>query len=139
MKLMTQKEIGSVAREIAGDISKNKYLKIGFIGPLGAGKTTLIKEILFALSVEGDTSSPTFTLLKEYKSKRVSICHIDLYRVDQNDRETIDMLVDAIDANNIALVEWVDKSDKISAMMDVIYSIGHSDKKDTRLIERLSV
>lgn len=137
MKLMTRKEIESVAGGIACDLQSNKYSKIGFIGPLGAGKTTLIKEILSSLGVKDATASPTFTLLREYESARGSICHIDLYRIDSRDNETIDMIIGAINSNRFSLVEWVDKSDKISVMMDVVYTLEYSNKEDVRSVKRL--
>src|ERR1700719_951889 len=53
-------------------------------GQLGAGKTTLVKGIAaaFEAAAEEDVTSPTFTLVHEYRGPRVVVYHIDLYRVD---------------------------------------------------------
>ncbi len=53
-------------------------------GDLGAGKTTLVKGIAagFEAAEEEDVTSPTFTLVHEYRGPRANLYHIDLYRVD---------------------------------------------------------
>jgi len=53
-------------------------------GDLGAGKTTLVKGIAaaFEAAAEEDVTSPTFTLVHEYRGRSANLYHIDLYRVD---------------------------------------------------------
>src|SRR5713226_2293496 len=53
-------------------------------GDLGAGKTTLVKGIAaaFEAAQEEDVTSPTFTLIHEYRGPRVNVYHVDLYRID---------------------------------------------------------
>jgi tRNA threonylcarbamoyl adenosine modification protein YjeE len=61
-------------------------------GDLGAGKTTLVKGIAagFEAAAEEDVTSPTFTLIHEYRGKRANLYHVDLYRVDTSrERETL--------------------------------------------------
>jgi tRNA threonylcarbamoyladenosine biosynthesis protein TsaE len=61
-------------------------------GDLGAGKTTLVKGIAaaFEAAEEEDVTSPTFTLIHEYRGPRANLFHIDLYRVDtQRELETL--------------------------------------------------
>lgn len=50
-------------------------------GPLGAGKTTLVKFIAEALGFKGEVTSPTYTLIHEYPTPRGPIVHIDAYRL----------------------------------------------------------
>jgi tRNA threonylcarbamoyladenosine biosynthesis protein TsaE len=80
-------------------------------GELGAGKTTLVKgiaEAFHAASAE-DVTSPTFTLVHEYRGPEVNVFHIDLYRVDTpRELETLG-LDDLITDNSILLVEWGEK------------------------------
>src|SRR5438445_11363472 len=64
-------------------------------GELGSGKTTLVKGIAeaFHAASEEDVTSPTFTLVHEYRSPRVNVYHIDLYRVDnQSEMETLGLV-----------------------------------------------
>ena len=80
-------------------------------GDLGAGKTTLVKGIAegFEAARAEDVTSPTFTLVHEYRGPRVTLYHIDLYRIDtQRDLETLG-LDDLLAPNCILLIEWGEK------------------------------
>ncbi len=80
-------------------------------GDLGAGKTTLVKGIAegFAAASAEDVTSPTFTLIHEYRGPRATLYHIDLYRVDtERELETLG-LDDLIAPNGILLIEWGEK------------------------------
>lgn len=78
-------------------------------GPLGAGKTTLVKGIAEALRIVETITSPTFTIVSEYRGT-MTLYHIDLYRVGS--REEIDLLglEELIYGDGIAVVEWSDKA-----------------------------
>src|ERR1044071_543316 len=80
-------------------------------GDLGAGKTTLVKGIAeaFDAASEDDVTSPTFTLIHEYRGPRATLYHIDLYRVDtQRELDTLG-IDDLVGENNILLIEWGEK------------------------------
>ena len=80
-------------------------------GDLGAGKTTLVKGIAaaFEAAAEEDVTSPTFTLVHEYRGPRANLFHIDLYRIDtQRELETL-ALDDLRDEKSILLIEWGEK------------------------------
>jgi tRNA threonylcarbamoyladenosine biosynthesis protein TsaE len=80
-------------------------------GDLGAGKTTLVKGIAegFGAASQHDVTSPTFTLIHEYRAPQVMLYHIDLYRVDtQRELETL-ALDDLVAENSILLIEWGEK------------------------------
>src|SRR5208282_5750388 len=80
-------------------------------GDLGAGKTTLVKGIAegFEAARAEDVTSPTFTLVHEYRGPRTTLYHIDLYRIDtQRDLDTLG-LDDLLAPNCILLIEWGDK------------------------------
>jgi len=80
-------------------------------GNLGAGKTTLVKGIAagFEAAEEEDVTSPTFTLVHEYRGPRANLYHIDLYRVDTpREFETLG-LDDLRSDNSILLIEWGEK------------------------------
>ncbi|MGO9086234.1 MAG: tRNA (adenosine(37)-N6)-threonylcarbamoyltransferase complex ATPase subunit type 1 TsaE [Candidatus Sulfotelmatobacter sp.] len=80
-------------------------------GDLGAGKTTLVKGIAaaFEAAAEEDVTSPTFTLVHEYRGPRAKLYHIDLYRVDTpRELETL-ALDDLRSDDSILLIEWGEK------------------------------
>ena len=80
-------------------------------GDLGAGKTTLVKGIAaaFEAAAEEDVTSPTFTLIHEYRGPRASLFHIDLYRID-TPRELDTLALDDLRSeNSILLIEWGEK------------------------------
>src|ERR1700731_4124298 len=80
-------------------------------GDLGAGKTTLVKGIAaaFEAAAEEDVTSPTFTLVHEYRGPRANVYHIDLYRIDtRRELETLG-LDDLRSESSILLIEWGEK------------------------------
>src|SRR5438270_11680770 len=90
-------------------------------GELGAGKTTLVKGIAegFQSACEEDVTSPTFTLIHEYRGPRANLYHIDLYRVDtQRELETLG-LDDLVAENSVLLVEWGEKFARFEREWDV--------------------
>jgi tRNA threonylcarbamoyladenosine biosynthesis protein TsaE len=78
-----------------------------FFGEMGAGKTTLIKEICSQLDVDDKVSSPTFSLVNEYMTKEgESVYHFDFYRI-QDEEEAMDIgFEEYIDSDKWCLIEW---------------------------------
>jgi tRNA threonylcarbamoyladenosine biosynthesis protein TsaE len=94
-------------------------------GDLGAGKTTLVKGIAagFGAASEDDVTSPTFTLVHEYRGAGANLYHIDLYRVDtQRQLETLG-LDDLISENSVLLIEWGEKFPSLRRERDVEISL----------------
>ncbi len=85
-----------------------------FYGEMGAGKTTLIKELCKSLNVLDEVSSPSFGLVNEYRvSEKESIFHFDFYRI-KNIEEVYDIgYEDYFDSGNICLIEWPEKIETI--------------------------
>src|SRR5271168_394949 len=102
-------------------------------GDLGAGKTTLVKGIAaaFEAAEEEDVTSPTFTLIHEYRGSRANLYHIDLYRIDtQRELDTL-ALDDLRSDNSILLIEWGEKFPRLMRERDVEISlerIGESER-----------
>lgn len=90
-------------------------------GDLGAGKTTLVKGIASAVraAAEEDVTSPTFTLVHEYRGPKTNLYHIDLYRIDTlRELETLG-LDDLRSDNSVLLIEWGEKFHRLVAERDV--------------------
>ena len=78
-------------------------------GPLGAGKTTLVRGLLRALGYEGPVPSPTFTLVETYEFTQLRVVHFDLFRVESYEElETIG-LRDYFADDNLCVFEWPDR------------------------------
>ena len=100
----TLEDIHLAVREI---LDNAKYKTLLFYGEMGAGKTTLIKEIARSLGVEGATSSPTFSLVNEYHiAPHEKLYHFDMYRL-KNEAEAYDMGMDEyLYSGNWCFIEW---------------------------------
>jgi tRNA threonylcarbamoyladenosine biosynthesis protein TsaE len=104
-------------------------------GELGAGKTTLVKGIAdaFQAAAEDDVTSPTFTLVHEYRGPRVILYHIDLYRVDTpRQLETLG-IDDLISDNSVLLIEWGDKFLRFQEERDMEIVLERVAENDRRI------
>ncbi len=78
-------------------------------GPLGAGKTTLARGVIRALTTASEeVPSPTFTLVQTYESARLTVAHFDLYRLERAEEAEEIGLWEALD-EGAALVEWPER------------------------------
>jgi tRNA threonylcarbamoyladenosine biosynthesis protein TsaE len=106
-------------------------------GDLGAGKTTLVKGIAegFEAALQEEVTSPTFTLVHEYRGPRVTLFHLDFYRIDTS-RELMTLGIDDLRAEpaSIVLAEWGEKFESIMKQSDgeiAIDRLGDTDRKIT--------
>lgn len=102
-------ETVALGRSLAAGLVPPKLVVLR--GELGAGKTTLVKGIAEAFQAASaeDVTSPTFTLVHEYRGPAVNLYHIDLYRIDTpRQLETLG-LDDLMADNSILLIEWGEK------------------------------
>jgi tRNA threonylcarbamoyladenosine biosynthesis protein TsaE len=100
-------KIGIAAAEV---LAQNPHRVILFNGEMGAGKTTLIKEICHALGVHNATSSPTFSLVNEYVSDSgENVYHFDMYRI-KKETEALDMGIEEyLYSGSWCFIEWSEK------------------------------
>jgi len=105
-------------------------------GDLGAGKTTLVKGIAegFHAATQEDVTSPTFTLVHEYRGPWETLYHIDLYRVDtERELETLG-LDDLVGDKNILLIEWGDKFARFRRDSDIEILLERVDERSRRIV-----
>jgi len=104
-------------------------------GDLGAGKTTLVKGIAaaFDAAAEEDVTSPTFTLIHEYRGPHANLYHIDLYRID-TPRELDTLALDDLRSeNSILLIEWGEKFPRFVRERDVEISLEREGENGRRI------
>lgn len=108
------------------------------LGDLGAGKTTLVKGIAegFGAARAEDVTSPTFTLIHEYRGPDITLYHIDLYRIDtERELETL-ALDDLLAPNCILLVEWGEKFPRLQRDRNVEITLEQAHEERVGETER---
>ena len=83
-------------------------LVISLQGPLGSGKTTLVKGIAEALGITDAVTSPSFTLISEYTAS-LPLYHMDLYRIDTTEEFELLGAEEMMYGDGVTLVEWGEK------------------------------
>jgi tRNA threonylcarbamoyladenosine biosynthesis protein TsaE len=124
----------SLGRELARMLAPPRLVLLR--GDLGAGKTTLVKGIAegFHAASQENVTSPTFTLVHEYRGPDVNVYHIDLYRVDTpRQLETLG-LDDLIADNAVLLIEWGEKFARFVRERDVEIAIDCLGENDRRFL-----
>lgn len=103
----SEKETQTVARELAGTLQAGDIVLLS--GSLGAGKTAFVRGLAAGLGIDPDeVSSPTFTLVHEYRGGRLTLYHADLYRLEQ--AATDDLGLEEMGAaDGVLAIEWPDR------------------------------
>ncbi|MGN0709223.1 MAG: tRNA (adenosine(37)-N6)-threonylcarbamoyltransferase complex ATPase subunit type 1 TsaE [Anaerovoracaceae bacterium] len=107
IRIKNEDDTRKLGREIA-DMAKPGDV-VALIGDLGTGKTTLTKYIAEGLGVKEEITSPTFTIVNEYKSGRMPLYHFDAYRLENG----LDMMDiggdDYMYGDGLCVIEWADR------------------------------
>lgn len=106
--ITSQEELPDIAKAVVEAIGRRTV--VAFRGEMGAGKTTLIREIVAQLGATDTVTSPTFAIINQYKgSDNRRIYHFDFYRINDI-REAYDFgYEEYFFSNDICLVEWPEK------------------------------
>ncbi len=92
-----------LARRLApGDV-------VALIGDLGTGKTTLTRYIAEGLGVSEPVTSPTFTIVSEYRSGRLPVFHFDVYRLESSEELFEIGAEEYFHAGGVCIIEWADR------------------------------
>jgi tRNA threonylcarbamoyladenosine biosynthesis protein TsaE len=103
----SEAETRAVARELATRLSAGATLLLS--GDLGAGKTAFVKGLAEGLGIDpADVTSPTFTLVHEYRGGRLPLIHVDLYRLGRADLDEVGLDSDLALAGVVA-IEWAER------------------------------
>ena len=96
----------ALGKKIGAFLLPNEVM--GLIGPLGAGKTTLIQGIAQGLGVKDYVTSPTFVIINEYQG-RIPFYHIDLYRLDEVKEIENLGIEEYFNRGGVCVIEWAEK------------------------------
>ncbi len=108
-------------------------------GELGAGKTTLVRGAARALGVSDPVTSPSFSIGHRYRAgERLTVSHLDLYRLAGLEHEDPDLLADYLGEGRIAFVEWPAEAERELAGARVLVSLSHrgADRRRIEVLER---
>jgi len=126
-------ETTNLGRQLAAELRPGSVVLLR--GDLGAGKTTMVKGIAegFRAAEAEAVTSPTFTLIHEYRGPEVTLYHIDLYRIDtQRELDTL-ALDDLMEPNTILLIEWGEKFERFRNERDVEIAIEQKGGDERRV------
>lgn len=119
-------EVNDIAKWILGGVKSTKVLL--FKGDLGAGKTTLIKEICYLLGVKDQITSPTYTIVNEYLlPKGDRLYHMDLYRLNSFEEAMEIGIEEMIESGSICIIEWPEIIEDIIVENYITVRIDHLD------------
>lgn len=111
-KVSFEMELPEVAKKLLQAYPNERIF--GFYGEMGAGKTTLIKEICKVLGVKNITSSPSFAIVNEYISaNNEPVYHFDFYRIEKLDDAYQIGFEDYLNSDYYCFIEWTEKVEPI--------------------------
>ncbi len=94
----------ALAEALAGVLPRGQVLVLK--GPLGAGKTTLVRHLARALGFTGRVTSPTYTLMHPYPTPKGTLLHVDLYRLGDPEAAALLGLEEAMEGAYLTAIEW---------------------------------
>lgn len=124
----------ALGRELAPLLRESRIVILR--GDLGAGKTTLVKGIAEGLKAASreDVTSPTFTLIHEFRGPAVTLYHVDLYRIEtQRELETLGLDELFAEDGNLVLLEWGEKFARFQQERDVEITIERSGEHERKI------
>lgn len=122
----SEQETKNVAKNVASKVGKNAIIVLS--GTLGAGKTKFTEGFLSYFGLEKEISSPTFTIVNEYRNEKVSIYHFDVYRLSDID-EFYAIGGEEYFTKGICIIEWGEIIEEILPD-DIIRISIEKDEKD---------
>lgn len=89
-----------------GPILQQQHTQFHLAGPLGAGKTSLVRSLLRTWGHEGAVKSPTYTLVETYPVLDFTVLHVDLYRLKRSEEVFALGLEESINQAQVICIEW---------------------------------
>jgi tRNA threonylcarbamoyladenosine biosynthesis protein TsaE len=132
----SEAETREYARKFAEGLRGNE--KICLVGPFGAGKTTFVRGFVSAFGIDPRlVQSPTFTLVREYGSKK-KIYHVDLYRLGKENDIFEAGIHELLSTDELVLIEWADRLHRYLPQERILLHFEHgSDDERFVVVEHL--
>lgn len=123
------KDTQTFAKKLASCLSKGDI--IFFSGPIGAGKTVMVKEIAWFLGVKDNLASASFSLMKKYVGTKAALYHIDLFRLEEGEMFNLGFEEMLEDEQALILAEWPQAAEGFfpKARMEIEIILQKEDKR----------
>ena len=132
IRTRSEDETELVGERLAAALGPGSVL--GLSGPLGAGKTALVRGLARGLGVEENTvHSPTFLTAAEYHGRH-RLIHVDLYRHEDTLPDP-DWLAELLEGDGVAVVEWFERLGDEAPPRAVVVRIDYGTAEDERILE----
>jgi tRNA threonylcarbamoyladenosine biosynthesis protein TsaE len=103
----SEEETAALARELASGLKPGDVVLLS--GDLGAGKTAFVRGLAEGLGIDPrEVSSPTFTIVHEYRGGRLTLYHVDLYRLEKTATDDLGLEEMGV-ADGVLAIEWPDR------------------------------
>lgn len=127
----SESDTRAIAIALAADLEAGSVLLLS--GDLGAGKTAFVRGLAEGLGISSDeVTSPTFTIVHEYRGGRLPLIHVDLYRLDRADPDEIG-LDEELASRGVIAIEWAERLSRRIPGAVTVSIVDHGG--DRRLIE----
>jgi len=126
-------ETWHVAAEVAELLKPGTVIALH--GDLGAGKTTFVQGLGFALGLKRPVTSPTFTLTTEYQTSRFKLVHMDLYRLTGPDDLLTIGYPEYLETGSVVAVEWPERAGDLIPPDALHVTFSLTDDPETRVIK----
>ncbi|MDD4200181.1 MAG: tRNA (adenosine(37)-N6)-threonylcarbamoyltransferase complex ATPase subunit type 1 TsaE [Eubacteriales bacterium] len=133
IRINNEQETASFGYELGRKVQPGTV--IALIGDLGTGKTTLTKAIARGLGIHELITSPTFNIVKEYRSGRLPLFHFDVYRIGDVDEMFEIGYEEYFFGEGVCVVEWADIIEEIIPEDALVIRIGYGPTEGERIYE----
>lgn len=108
---------------------------IALFGDLGAGKTSFTRGFAAGMNINADVSSPTFALVNEYRTGNKTLCHFDMYRVNNFEDLYSTGFYDYLDSGCSVIIEWSENIENVLPDDCIKIKIDKCDNDNERIIK----
>jgi len=125
-----------VGHHIAEQLKLAKTLQgsvITLSGELGAGKTTFSRGFIHNCGYDGAVKSPTYTIIETYPGSVCEICHLDLYRLEDEEELEYIGFRDLLAAEVVMLIEWPERVNAMTDIATISIELEHRDARSRML------
>lgn len=129
--IKSEEDSAKLGRKIGEKAEPGSVLAL--IGDLGTGKTTLTKYIAAGMGVSEVITSPTFNIVKEYRSGRIPLYHFDVYRIEDPEEMYEIGYEEYFYGDGLCVVEWADLIEELLPGDAAVIKMEYSDTEGERI------